>query len=51
MEMAGKIIGQLAIWRIDSENFIQAWTVTLECGSFVLKRKDRTVVKDDHAFV
>ena len=25
MEMASKIIGQLAIWRIDSKNFIQAW--------------------------
>ena len=25
MEMANKILSQLAIWRIDSKNFIQAW--------------------------
>ena len=25
MKMASKILGQLAIWRIDSKNLIQAW--------------------------
>ena len=29
MEMASKILGQLAIWRIDSKNFIQAWLGSL----------------------
>ena len=28
-EMASKILGQLAIWRIDSKNFIQAWLGSL----------------------
>ena len=33
MEMASTIFGQLAIWRIDSKNFIQAWRECLECFS------------------